>query len=32
MVNPESWKLNRDDIINTFDIGRKKIYLFRVIT
>lgn len=33
MLNPESWKLSREDIINTFGIGRKKkIYLFRVIT
>lgn len=24
MLNPESWKLSREDIINTFGIGRKK--------
>lgn len=27
MLNPESWKLSREDIINTFGIGRKKKYI-----
>lgn len=32
MLNPESWKLSREDIINTFGIGRKKKYISFVLS